>query len=54
MTRAALSKLPEWVRSQRRARELCATCGQPAMGTWAGTGEWICQDCITAKQREWR
>ena len=43
--------LPEWIASQRQARGLCACCGAPAFGTWAGTGELLCERHVTERQR---
>lgn len=43
--------VPEWVQSQRRARGLCESCGQnPAVTTWAGTGQDVCWDCAEDKR----
>ena len=39
--------MPEWVVSQRRARDLCEVCGgRPAATAYAGTGQEVCWGCL--------
>lgn len=45
------TKVPQWVKSQRRDRGLCEQCGDGRQDTqWAGTGELICWGCCHKRQ----
>ena len=47
----AVTTVPDWVVSQRRARGDCESCGErPAVTEWAGTGELICWECCERKR----
>jgi hypothetical protein len=49
----AVTSVPAWVASQRRARGDCERCGQyPAVTEWAGTGQLICWECCESKRAQ--
>ena len=48
-----MTPLPAWVRLNWLARGLCQQCGQhPYVTVWAGNGLCICQECLSARQRD--